>query len=129
MSLIRVNFIVILLLVFSDMILPTLRWFAFLWLLLLFIADLLIIKKIIPLHLTSHVFLWVLLLILSDLLLINGMIPPHLMSDIFLWLFLFIITDLFLVTLKTRMKRKDEIRQREIEELMVKRKPWWRKHI
>ena len=129
MSLIRGNFIVILMLVFSEMVLPPLRWFAFLWLLLLFIADLLLIKKIIPSHLTSHIFLWVLLLILSDLLLINGMIPSHLMSDIFLWLFLFIIADLIFVTLKTHLKRKEEIRQKEIEELMVTRKPWWRKHI
>jgi hypothetical protein len=129
MSLIRVNFIVILLFVFSDIILPTLRWIALLWLLLLFIVDLLLIKKAIPSHLTSHIFLWVLLLILSDLLLINGMIPSYLMSDIFLWLFLFIIADLIFVTLKTHLKRKEEIRQKEIEELMVTRKPWWRKRI
>jgi hypothetical protein len=129
MSLIRGNFIVILMLVFSGMILPSLRWFAFLWLLLLFIADLLLNKKIVSPHLTSHIFLWVLLLILSDLLLINGMIPSHLMSEIFLWLFLFIIVDLIFVMLKTSMKRKEEIRQRAIEELMVTRKPWWRKHI
>jgi hypothetical protein len=129
MSLIRGNFIVILMLVFSDMVQPMLIWFAFLWLLLLFIADLLLIKKIIPSHLTSHIFLWVLLLILSDLLLINGRIPSHLMSDIFLWLSLLIIVDLIFVMLKTLMKRKEEIRQREIAELMVTLKPWWRKHI
>jgi hypothetical protein len=127
MSLIRGNFIVILILVFSDIILPALRWIAFLWLLLLFIADLLLIKKIIPSHLTSHIFLWVLLLILSDLLLINGMIPSHLMSEMFLWLLLFIVVDLIFVMLKTRIERKEKIRQKEIEELMVTRKPWWRK--
>jgi hypothetical protein len=129
MSLIRGNFIVILMLIFADMILPTLRWFFFIWLLLLFIADLLLIKKIIPSHLTSHIFLWVLLLIISDLLLINGMIPTQLMSNIFLWLFLFIISDLIFVRLKTYIKRKEIIRQREIEELMVTRKPWWSKHM
>ena len=129
MSLVRGNFIFILILFFSDLVLPPLRWIAFLWLLLLFIADLLLIKKIIPSHLTSHIFLWVLLLILSDLLLINGIIPSHLMSDIFLWLFLFIITDLIFVRLKTYMKRKEENRQREIKEFMVTRKPWWRKRI
>ena len=75
MSLIRGNFIVILMLVFLDMVLPTLRWIAFLWLLLLF------------------------------------------------------ITDLIFVRLKTLMKKKEEIRQREIEEIMATRKPWWRKHI
>jgi hypothetical protein len=129
MSLIRGNFIVVLMLVFLDIFLPTLRWFAFLWLLLLFIADLFLIKKIIPYHLTSHIFLWVLLLILSDLLLINGIIPSHLISDIFLWLFIFIITDLIFVIFKARMKEKEKIRQREIEELMKTHKPWWRKHI
>ena len=129
MSLIRGNFIVILMLIFSEMVLPTLRWIAFLWLLLLFFADLLLIKKIIPSHLTSHIFLWVLLLILSDLLIFNGMIPSHLMSDIFLWFFLFIFADLIFVIFKTRMKRKEEIRQREIEELMMTRRPWWKKRI
>jgi hypothetical protein len=129
MSLIRGNFIAILMLVFSEMVLPPLRWFAFLWLLLLFIADLLLIKRIIPSYLTSHIFLWVLLLILSDLLLVNQIIPPHLTSDIFLLLFLLIIADLIFVRLTTRMKRKEEIRKREIEELMVTRKPWWRKRI
>ena len=129
MSLIRGNFIVILMLVFSEMVLPPLRWFAFLWLLLLFIADLLLIKKIIPSHLTSNIFLWVLLLILSDLLLINRMIPSHLMSDIFLWLSLLITADVIFVTIKTRMKKKEKIRQKKIEELMVTRKPWWKKHI
>jgi hypothetical protein len=129
MSLIRGKFIVFLMIVFIDMFLPTLRWFAFLWLLLLFIADLLIIKKIIPSHLTSHILLWVLLLILSDLLLINGMIPSHLMSDIFLWLFIYIIADLIFVMSKARMKKKDKIRHREIEERMEILKPWWRKHI
>ena len=129
MSLIRGNFIVILMLVFLEIVLPPLRWFAFLWLLLLFIADLLLIKEIIRSHLTSHIFLWVLLLILSDLLLVNKIIPSHLRSDIFLWLFLFIIADLIFVRLTTLMKRKEEIRQREIEELMVTRKPWWIKSI
>ena len=129
MSLIRGNFIVILMLIFSEMVLPPLRWFAFLWLLLLFIADLLLIKKIIPSHLTSHIFLWVLLLILYDLLIINRMIPSHLMSDIFLCLCLFITSDLIFVTFKTRMKKKEKIRQGKIEELMVTLKPWWRKHI
>ena len=129
MSLIRGNFIVILMLVFSEMVLPPLRWFAFLWLLLLFIADLLLIKKIIPSHLTSHIFLWVLLLILSDLILVNKIIPSNLTSDIFLWLFLFIISDLIFVSFKTRMKKKEEIRQSEIEKLMVRLKPWWRKRI
>jgi hypothetical protein len=129
MSLIRGNFIVILMLVFSDIVLPTLRWIAFIWLLLLFIADLLLIKKKIPSHLTSHIFLWVLLLILSDLLLINGMIPSNLMLDLYLWLFLFIIADLIFVRLKIFIKRKEEIRQRKIEELIMTRKPWWRKSI
>jgi hypothetical protein len=100
-----------------------LRWVTFLWLLLLFIADLLLIKKVISSHLTSHIFLWVLLLILSDLLLLNRMIQSHLMSDIFLWLLLFIIADLIFVRLKTRMKKKEEIRQREIEDLMMTHKP------
>jgi hypothetical protein len=129
MSLIRGNFIVILMLVFSDMVQPMLRWIAFLWLLLLFIADLLIIKKIITSNLTSHFFLWVLLLILSDLLLINGMIPSYLILDLFLWLLLFIIADIIIIRLKTRMKRKEKIRERNIEELMVTRKPWWKKSI
>ena len=129
MSLIRGNFIVILMLIFADMILPTLRWFFFIWLLLLFIADLLLIKKIIPSYLTSHIFLWVLLLILSDLLLINGIIPSYLILDIFLWLLLFIIADLIIINFKTRMKRKEKIREREVEELMVTRKPWWKKCI
>ena len=129
MSLIRGNFIVILMLIFSEMVLPPLRWFAFLWLLLLFIADLLLIKKIIPSHLTSHIFLWVLLLILSDLLLINGMIPSYLILDLFLWLLLFIIADIIIIRLKTRMERKEKIRERNIEELMVTRKPWWKKSI
>jgi hypothetical protein len=129
MSLIRGNFIGILILIFLEMVLPPLRWFAFLWLLLLFIADLLLIKKIIPSHLTSHIFLWVLLLIFSDLLLVNKIIPSHLMLDIFLWLFLFIFADLIFFMLKARMKRKEEIRKRENEELMATRKPWWRKQI
>jgi hypothetical protein len=102
MSLIRGNIIVILVLVFSEMVLPPVR---------------------------RIVFLWLLLLILSDWLLINKIIPSHFTSDIFLWLFLFIIADLIFVRLKTRMKRKEEIRQKEIEELMVTRKPWWIKHI
>jgi hypothetical protein len=129
MSLIRGNFIVVLMLIFSDMVQPMLRWFAFLWLLLLLIADLLLIKKIISSHLTSHIFLWVLLLILSDLLLINGIIPSHLILDIFLWLTLFIIADMINIRLKIRKKRKEKIRQREIEKLMVTHKSWWKKCI
>jgi hypothetical protein len=129
MSLIRGNFILILMLVFSDMIQPTLRWIVFLWLLLLFIADLLLIKKIIPSNLTSHIFLWVLLLILSNLLLINGMIPSNLILDIFLWLLIFIVADMVIISLKTHIKKKEVNREKEIEKLMFTRKPWWKKNI
>ena len=126
MSLIRGNFIVILVLIFSEMVLPPLRWFAFLWLLLLFIADLLHNKEIISCQLTSHIFLWVLLIIISDLLLVNKILPT---SDIYLWLLLLIIADLIFVSLTIHMNRKEIIRQGKIEKLMMTRKPWWRKRI